>query len=31
MYKSAIFFSTIDTILPADNHLRFSKNLLDSL
>ena len=25
-----IFFSTIDTTLPADNPMRFRKNILDS-
>ena len=29
--KELYSFSTIDTTLPADNHLRFRKNLLDSL
>ena len=29
--KEPYCFLTIDTTLPADNHLRFRKNLLDSL
>ena len=29
--KEPYTFLTIDTTLPVDNHLRFRKNLLDSL
>ena len=29
--KEPYSFSTIETTLPADNHLKFRKNILDSL
>ena len=31
VYKKPCSFLTTDTTLPADNHLRFRKSLLDSL